>query len=1669
MQGDYIDSLTHRHTALSEVLHALKMSTSLFNTVLSYRKLPPSSKKDHAISIEECAPYYDPTEFAVSLNIEASDESYAVDLEYWTDSLSDGQAAHVASTFLQALKNIMHHSTKPISHLSSLGDDQQLQIADWNQTIPVTINRCVHDVVKEQNMQRLSAQAICGWDASFTHQELDIAIEKLAAYLRRGGVQPGSFVCLCFDKSAYTIVAMIATMRAGGAIVCLDPAHPATALEMRIQDTQAQVVLCSPDHVARFADVVPKVVAVDGSLLRSLEAPTTTNYARPQPSDACLVVYTSGSTGKPKGVVIEHRALVTSVQAFGTAGGWSNDTRMLQFASYTFDNNFEEIFATLMFGGCVCVPSDYDRLYDLAGAINKLNVNMLELTPTVATYLEPSQVPTVKSIFFGGEALTRRVLDIWGDKVPIGIFYGPSECSINSAFRGGVRLSSEITSIGRAVGGALWIVDPSNHEILAPIGCEGEMLVEGPILAREYLNNPQKTKEAFIMDPLWAKTSGTHHKPRRFYKTGDLVRYHADGAISYRGRMDHQVKLHGQRIELGEIEHHVRSLLPSQWQFAVELITPGSKDAAKSLAVFVSPASADGVPAAAHESSTLPLAGSLQTTLTELDSGLRTALPVHMIPTVYVPLVKLPLSSAGKLDRRRLKTTAEELTGEKIASYRLAGGSGRAPVSEKEKALAQLWESILELPEGSVGMDAQFFRMGGDSIAAIRLVTAARARGMHLTVAKIFRQATLSEMCNSAVEAGAVSADDQSTGPAPFSLLSDNIDRGAISKEVATLCRISAEDIDDILPCTALQEGLVALSMKQPGAYVCKNTFQLTSVDLDKFLEAWKAVVASESMLRTRVVYTEHHGFLQVIVKESFSCTEGTSEIESSIPTFNGDKLTRFAVQREGPEGASLIWTMHHALYDGWSMPLILKRVQAIYEGSAVDASANSLYPRFVQYLSSLDEKESEGFWQERLADTASELFPALPAHAHEPAATSTLTHTTPFCRISGSDITMPSLIRSAWALTVAAYSNADDVVFAETVTGRDAPILSILDTFGPTIATIPTRVQIDRGLHVSQFLLRGQEEMSETLSHQHLGLQRIQRLSPETAKACEIQNLIAINGEAVEPDDEPWTIESGSAAGSGFHTYALIVSFDVGATEVAANAQFDPAIISEWQLKRVLSHFGFVLNQIGDPQLAQTALSQLETLNDVDRSTIEYWNQNLPAADKRCIQDVIRSHVRSQRDAPAVCAWDKELTYGQLDLEANALAQILAKNGIKAGSYVPVIFEKSSITVIAQLAVLKLGAAFVPLDGEAPISRLQGIVEDVGAHYVLCSPHFNAVGSSIGAQAIAIDRPMIETFNSSGMAFKSRPNDVAYVVYTSGSTGKPKGVMVQHGAFVSSALAHGPAMGMRSSSRVLQFAAPVFDASIMEVFTTLILGGCICIADEQTRLNHTAKAICDMGVNWALLTPSFAQLLQPDTVPGLKTLVLGGEAVTRNVVSVWSKHTYLINAYGPSEAAVVSTVNSHISSVETAKNIGYAVGGSSWVTDPSNPQHLVPIGSVGELLIEGPILAKGYLNDQERTAASFVGGLAWTRNFHSLRHLAHSRFYRTGDLVRYCENGSLNYIGRKDNQVKVRGQRLELSEVEHYLELDPLVRHVQAPTRSGSRLCCLWRMFLRQAALARA
>lgn len=1477
-----------------------------------------------------------------------------------------------------------------------------------------------------------------------TYGELDDLSGRLALKLSTLGVGPEVFVPFCFDKSPWTIIALLATLKAGGACVALDPKHPQDRLAGIIKDVGARLVITSPHHRDLFTGIVDMTITLEPEMLHRLPAPTSTVCLDVKPSDPAFVVFTSGSTGKPKGIILEHRALVTSAYHHGATMKMGTESRVLQFAAYTFDVSIGDIFTTLMRGGTVCVPTEHERFNDLAGCINRMNVNWAYLTPSVAAMLEPNQVPGLRTLALGGEAVRQENITTWADSVYLINIYGPAECSIWSTALAGLSAATPASNIGVGIGAFMWVVDPNNVNRLAPIGAVGELVIEGPILARGYLNLPEKTSQAFLSDVSWLKAQGP--SGRRIYRTGDLVRYNEKGQLHYVSRSDSQVKLRGQRIELGEVEHHIRLEFSGLSDVAVDMVKFPARNNSSALVAFMVP---DMVQTSIHQDSTLEMSDAMRESIADGEVKLTKTLPPYMLPSAYIPVANLPLSASGKLDRRKLRALVGLLSDDRLRDYSHRAAKRLEPLTTPfEYKLRDLWVETLNASAELIGATDTFFGMGGDSVTAMRLVAAASKSGLLLTVADVFRQPSLRGMAELAKEVSAGDSNSASRDALPaFSLLDQNASLHTILDDLNDLYGLEADAVEDIYPPTPLQEGLMAISVRQPGAYMAQQTFSLPStIDLARFKDAWDMAIQSIPILRTRLAQDKGAKTYQVLCKAikggEWQHVTGNSldhylRIDRQRPIEYGMPLARYAIiedsQATTNSGIYFVWSIHHVLYDGFSFPIILEQMTRAYEASELLHLQS--FNKYIEFISGSSKESSDEFWHGQLASATGPHFPQLPTPSHKIRSDQHFVHRIKLSRVASSNITTSILLRAAWALLVARYTDSDDVVFGTTLTGRNVPIPGIEEIVGPTMATVPVRVQHDWKQSVNEYLANISNQSTSMMLHEHVGIQNIQKLGSEFREATKFLNLLVIQPVGHGSEDSRIGMKPITQNDISIDTYPLTVECRLSSNNsIEMEAIYDASVISSIQMKRILHQFEHIATQLAMESSTQ-ALSHLDIFSKSDKQEVFNWNFNAPIKVESCIHKVFEQQALRQPSAAAVSAWDAQFTYHELDDLSTQLATDLLGLGVKPEMKIPLCFEKSGWTIVAMLGVLKAGAAFVLLDPSHPFQRLGLIIRETNAPFIISSEEKFDICSTMGPRVLIL-APSSYTIRPVGHAkapvTSVQPPNAAYVIFTSGTTGKPKGSVIEHCAFTTSAQEHGKALLIKATSRVLQFASYSFDAVLVEILTTLTNGGCVCVPSDEERSNDLINFINHHNVNHAVITPSLARLLRPESIPGLQTLVLAGEAMTREDLLTWSR-VELVNGYGPSECSVcVAASNMNLHSDPAL--IGSAVGGRNWIVDPNDHNRLTPIGCIGELLVEGHTLAREYLNNSERTSEAFIESPAWALSDHAVLSSGRRRFYKTGDLVQYKDDGTpaMVFVGRKDQQIKLNGQRIELADIEY-------------------------------------
>ena len=1661
IQADYSDSMGHQAFSLSNMQHEMGGGQALFNTVFTFQRRFRTSDKGSDKLEYEVISAYDPGEYPLTVNVEALEQSIDVQFNYWTDFLCEIQVSNISNTFEQILHSIMHPESPrmTVGGITFCSEKQKQQIFDWNDTSLPKVERCIHDIIYEQSQTLpLSAPAICSWDESLTYVKLMSLAKRLAKHLIAFGVGPETYVPLCFEKSTWAVVAILGVLEAGGAFVPLEPSYPESRVNYIVDNVGARLVLCSERYCEKFTDMPGvETFVVDESFPRRPQpnTPSGVTVRKPTPADAAYLIFTSGTTGLPKGTVISHHAFATGATSHAPAILMRQSSRVLQFSNLCFDASVMEILTTLITGACICIPSDEERMNNISGAINRMGVTWTLLTPSVANMLDPEKVPSLQVLVTGGEAMQARHIAKWCNSTALVNAYGPSECAVIATTSvkvdlDGSRLDEDSSNIGRGVGCRCWVVNPHDHNQLMPVGSVGELIIEGNTVARGYLNNEGKTAKAFVVRPDWMSYNDNEivaGHSRLVYKTGDLMRYNTVGDLIYIGRKDTQIKLNGLRIELGDIEHHVNEHLPDRMEAAVEMAVPAGQPTA--LAAFICPKENNP----STDALILPMSEDITALGKDLKMKLTKALPGYMVPSLYFPISHMPWTASGKLDRARLRKAVTAVPQEELAPFRLASSSNRKkiqePSTEMEKSLQRLWASFLGIRPDSIGANDNFFDIGGDSVIGMKLSSAARSERISLSVLDIFRKPTLTEMAEACTEL----EDDREAVSKPFSLLGDiprNLDQ--YLDEIAGQCTVRTQRILDAYPCSPLQEGLITISTSQAGAYVAHNVFRLPdSVDVGQFQAAWQIAVEEMDILRTRVVHTSLDTFVQVILSDEvidWHYVKSTKEAldTAQLPEYNGGPLARFTIVTGGDR--YFVWSIHHAIYDGWSMPRLLQRVEDIY-CQCSPQPVQTPYVRYIGYLLRSDKEASRCFWQDKFRDLQCYHFPpaqrSLETKQEVDFKTSSHVVQLPHKpKITG--ITLPTIIRGAWAILLSAHTGgSEDVVFGETLTGRDLPLDGIIDMLGPTLTTVPTRISVRRELTVAEFLRDVHKKAAEVIPHQNFGLQNIKRLSAETALACDFRNLLVIQTTAKEDDVEAskfWQPQDNGVS-SKFFNYPLVVECDASGLSVRLDFHYNEVNTSKWLIERMVHQLEHALIGLcAATSESETRLGVLEIVSERDIELLQKWNNYQPTPIKNTIGELFLQQAKRAPLAQAVCAWDGNFTYRELEIHVKRLAGHLQQLGVKSETLVPYCVDKSRWAIVAQLGIMLAGGAMVPLDPSHPFGRHEGIVRDTHARFLVCSPQYIEKYERLTDTVIPVDEKSLlnlPTRDTGAIPIaRLSSKNAAYVIFTSGSTGRPKGVVVEHEAVCSSSEAFCKALLMDSSARVFNFASFTFDAAIMECISPLTIGACVCIPNNEEKMTDLASAFNSVRPTWSFLTPSVASLIQPSDVPSLKILVVGGEAVTEENVIKWGKGVTLINGYGPTEASVITVTNRKLSEQKDPKNIGYAHHNSrAWIIDAANHDRLAPLGCIGELALEGPVLAREYLQDQEKTAKAFIQNPAWSSRVGDVQ-----RLYKTGDLVKYNVDGSIIFCGRKDNQIKLNGQRIELGEIESRLLLHARIQH---------------------------
>ena len=759
-----------------------------------------------------------------------------------------------------------------------------------------------------------------------------------------------------------------------------------------------------------------------------------------------------------------------------------------------------------------------------------------------------------------------------------------------------------------------WLVDPSDNSKLVPRGCTGELLLEGPLVAAGYFGKAATTATVFVNVLAWLlenpTNAGAEGRRSRLYKTEDLARYNIDGTLEFLGRRDSQVKLNGQRVELGDIEHHIKACL--EYSEDIDVVATVAKLQASNKEVLVAFLKIHKL--SSFDDMAFDVAFKKLTNV--LNSRLGACVPAYMIPLAYIPLDCIPTTPSGKTDRPKLQSMAQRLSFEEVAETTSDSllSEKRQPSTDVETCLQSLWAAVLGQEALDISAADSFLRIGGDSISVMRLVAAARKQGLALSAAEVFQHPILSDM---ALAAQMLESSHIPEQIAPFTLMlkAGNTADGLRQQIASLFDDVEASQVEDAFPCTPLQEGLLALTSRRFGDYVAQFVFIFQStVDVQQFMQAWETVVEATPILRTRIIDVPGHGLIQTIISQPAKWTHRNDTItlrtyrraDRELATGRSTPLTRYTVLRTPEDGSRyFVWTIHHALHDSWSIPLILERL----EGSVAPLLPSPPFQSFVKNITEIDKSAVAKYWEQQFQGLEAQILPQLPSNKYQPLSTAFIKRHLHVPHWPDTGITPSNVSRAAWSLLASKYTDGAEVIFGVTVAGRQTAVTDVERMMGPTIATVPVRITLDWSqMTVEQLLRQVQVQSAGMIAYEQMGLQHIRRISREAERACQFQTLLVVHAaEEDEPQQQRtssrWFVSKRDEYGSDdthvmvADTHALKLECDLQRHGLRLRTAHDTNVIDADRVQRLAVQLEHVIQQLCASSNTSKCLSRLNML----------------------------------------------------------------------------------------------------------------------------------------------------------------------------------------------------------------------------------------------------------------------------------------------------------------------------------------------------------------------------------------------------------------------------------------------------------------------------------------
>lgn len=1631
-----VEAYDHQELPFEEVIESLSLQrerslSPLFNVMMVCEDdlLSTFTVKDLEVghfSWEPTASEFDVVLMVVN-KVDGMDLAFLHDPTIFDESSIDRMLGQLEILLEEFLK-------KPESRLDQLSlltskERQHIQLT-WNGPLPLTSG--IHTLIESQVERTPQAPAVTCGDQSISYRELNRRANRVARALQKLGVGADLPVGLCVERSVDAVVGLLGILKAGGGYVPLDPSFPGHRLQLILEDAQVSIIVTQAHlrhHVHGYGGTICDVETLSAVTVGGADEE---NPALPVSSDQlAYIIYTSGSTGRPKGVAVPHRSLMTSLQ--GRLRYYPEPvSRFLLTFSLVFDGSVTGIFWTLLQGGELVIPSEtaHRDPTELAALIQHHRISHIVWVPslyhTVLGEASGTQLESLRVVITAGESLPLELVRQHHQLVPHATLfneYGPTEttvwCSVYQTTR---EETGARVPIGKPIDHMqLYVLDA--HLQPMPIGVPGELYIAGECLARGYVNQPQLTQERFIANPYVAGS--------RIYRTGDLARYRADGNVEFLGRMDQQVKLRGYRIELGEIEY-VLSNFPGVHQAAV-LLRQDKKDQHR-LVGYVA-----GEP-------------SLREKIDQVRDHLAARLPHYMVPSVLLWLETMPRNAAGKVNRHALP--APELRVD-LASARIA------PRNHIEESLAELWKSVLQVPE--VGIHDHFFEHGGHSLVATQLVSRIRELfEVDVSLQALFERPTIAAL---AEEVARLRQRERTASVIPPIIPVPRDQPFPLSysqQRMWLMHRLAPKSTAYNMPFASRQMGrLNKTALRSTIDAICsrheafRTTFTMKGEGPVQTVHPFGPPHWIETDLRHLAPEQRREQAARLVVQEAnqpFDLEKGP--------------LVRFLLIEIEPEDHVLVLTMHHIIGDQWSFGIIGHEFAFFYNafcrGEVPTAKPISLqYADYAVWqrrcLTDHWLSAQSDYWKKKLAGLPKLSLPTdYPrpvvqtfngSHRMLELPASLIERLKQFSAEQNATVFMTLL--ACFQILLSRYSGQADVAVGSPIANRtQSAVESIIGSF---VNTLVLRTDLSGDPTFVELMARVRETALDAYANQDFPFDKLvetMHSARDHSSAPLVQVLFNV------PNAPIGEINVQGLSWVPFEVESQAAQFDLSLTietEFSRKAylSFNTDLFEPQTAERMLGQYKILLQSaLENPQ---RKLSELPTLTVPERRLmLQDWNRTQREyPQSECFPQLFETQVERTPDAVALSMGQKALRYGELNARANKLARYLQRLGARPGVTVGIGLERSLEMVIALLAVLKTGAAYVPLDPEFPRDRLRFMAQDASVVAVLTSSDLSDRFDAQVCRLLCLDREEASIAHDAdhNLGPIAMPRDPAYILYTSGSTGQPKGVEIPHRALVNFLWSIRQEPGCSSQDVLLSVTTISFDIFGLELYVPLLAGARVEIASRPVAMDgRQLQALCE-AVQPTIMqaTPATWRMLIEAGWGGSTrlTVLCGGEALPSDLAaSLLDRSCALWNMYGPTETTIWSTIE-RIERNDREITIGKPIANTEvYILDRFLQP--VPIGVSGELYIGGHGLAHGYKKRPELTQERFIP--------HPFSPEPLAKLYRTGDVARFRSDGRIVHLGRSDHQVKIRGYRIELGEIEAALSRHQAIRQAVVIAREDQQ-----------------